>query len=109
LTRNGLARLLAALGVVVLLVGWWLANNGQGSRLDAFLLGMATIGHVIAVIAWWVAPRAPKWLVAGYGLVLAATGFGFLISSGTVGGAVMTFYAMGLTGILVIIAAALHR
>lgn len=109
MTRNGLALLLAALGIVVLLVGWWLANTGSGSRLDAFLLGMATIGHVIAVIAWWIAPRAPKWLVAGYGLVLASTGLGFLISAGTVGGAALTFYAMGLTGILAIIAAAVHR
>ena len=81
MTRNGLALLIAALGIVVLLVGWWLANTGYGSRLDAFVLGMATIGHVIAVIAWWIAPRAPKWLVAGYGLVLASTGLGFLISA----------------------------
>ena len=109
MTRNGLARLVAALGGVVLLAGWWLANNGQGTRLDAFLLGLATIGHFIAVIAWWVFARAPRWVVAGYGLVLAASGFGFMVSAGSVGGAMLTFYAMGAAGILTIIAAAIHR
>jgi hypothetical protein len=110
LTRNGLALLVAVLAGGVLLGAFWLASTGQGSRLDVFLLALATIGHVIAVIAWWLAaPWTPRWIVAGYGLILAATGFGFLVSAGTVGGAVLTFYAMGAAGLLVIVAAALRR
>lgn len=110
MTRNGLALLVAALAGVALLLAFWLSVAGQGSRLDVLLLAAASIGHTVAVLAWWVAaPWTPRWLVAGYGLVLAASGFGFLISAPADVGATMTFYGMGSAGILTIIAAAIHR
>jgi hypothetical protein len=109
LTRNGLAWLVALLGGVALLAFLLLAIDGRGTRLDTFLLVVATIVHFIALVAWWFARWTPTWIVAGYGLVLASSGLGFLISSGSVGGAMLAFYGMGSAGLLTIIAAALDR
>jgi hypothetical protein len=110
LTRNGLALLVAVLAGGVLFGVFWLAADGRGSRLDVFLLALATIGHVVAVLAWWVAaPWTPRWMVAGYGLVLASTGLGFLIAAPADAPATLTFYGMGGAGLLTIVAAALRR
>lgn len=110
MTRNGLALLLAALGGVVLLAAFWLSAAGYGSRLDVFLLAVASIGHIVAVFAWWVAaPWTPRYVVAGYGLVLAASGLGFLIAAPADAPATMTFYGMGGAGLLAIVAAVIRR
>jgi hypothetical protein len=109
LTRSTLARLVAVLAGVALIVFLWLSIDGQGSGLDVVLLALATIGHFILVIAWWLAPFTPRWVVAGYGLILASTGLGFVIGAPAEAPAVMTFYGMGVAGILSIVASVIDR
>jgi hypothetical protein len=109
LTRNGLARLVAALGGVALAVFLWLSIDGQGSRLDIFLLAVATVVHWILVVAWWFARFTPRWMIAGYGLILASSGFGFLVAAPAESPATMAFYGMGVAGVLTLAAAIIDR
>ncbi|HVM31124.1 MAG TPA: hypothetical protein VM305_10210 [Candidatus Limnocylindrales bacterium] len=109
MTRNGLARLVAALGGVALLVFLWLSLQGQGSSVDVFLLSIATVVHFIVVVAWWLAPFTPRWVVAGYGLILASSGLGFLVVAPPEAPAVMAFYGMLAGGALSVVAAIIDR
>jgi hypothetical protein len=109
LTRDSLALIVAAVGGVALIAALQLSIAGHGSRLDVFLLAAASISHVIALLAWWIARWTPRYVVAGYGLILASSGLGFLISAPPEAPATMAFYGMGLAGVLTVVAAIIDR
>jgi hypothetical protein len=109
LTRRSVALVVAALGGAALVVAFQLAVAGYGSRVDVLLLAAAAIAHIVLVIAWWLAPWTPRWVIAGYGLVLASSGLGFLVVAPPEAPAVMSFYGMLAAGALAIIAAIIDR
>ena len=109
MTRSGLARLVALLGGVALVVFLWLSLQGQGSSLDVFLLALATVAHFILVVAWWLAPWTPRWVIAGYGLILASSGLGLVVVAPPEAPAVMTLYGMLIAGALSVVAAIIDR
>jgi hypothetical protein len=109
LTRSGLALVLAALGGVTMIVFLQLALFGHGSRLDILLLTMASIAHIAGVLLWGAVPWAPRWIVTGYGLVLAASGFGLWLAAPAEAPAVLTMYGMVAGGAMTILAGVIHR
>lgn len=73
-----------------------------------WLTGAATLGMVLT---WVFIPRLPKWIVAGWGLILIGTGFGVIIAAPVPAGAGNFPWALaGLVvfGIVTILTAVIH-
>jgi hypothetical protein len=73
-----------------------------------WLAGALTIG---LVAAWVFLPRLPKWIVAGWGLILIALGIGVIITAPVPAGAGQFPWALiGLVvfGIVIIVTAVVH-
>ena len=74
---------LAVLGVTVaaLPVFGLLARMDSTRRsADSAVLWLAGAVQLVLLLAWVFMPRLPKWIVAGWGLILVATGIGMVIA-----------------------------
>ena len=105
---------LAAMGVTV---GFFttlaaVANLDEVPRnIDIVVLWLAGLLQLVLLLIWVFVPRLPRWIIAGWGLILAATGIGVIISAPVPDGA--TAVPWGLVGLLVggivtMIVAAIH-
>ena len=47
---------------------------------DSAVLWLAGAAQLVLLLAWVFIPRLPKWIVAGWGLILVATGIGIVIA-----------------------------
>jgi len=107
-----------ALALVSLTVGGLFAlgafaNYAESSRsFDVVVLWLAGLLQLGMVVTWVFIPRLPKWIVAGWGLILAAAGLGVTIAGPAVpaGETVTPWALVGLlvVGVLTIIAAVVH-
>ena len=101
----GLLPLLGALGTIV----------STRRLVDVIALWLAGALQLGLVLTWTFIPRLPKWIVAGWGLILVAAGIGFTIAAPVaaepVGGSTFTWALAGLAvvGILTMLAAVIHR
>jgi hypothetical protein len=89
-----------------------LANLEATPRnIDIVVLWLAGALQLGLLLTWIFIPRLPKWIVAGWGLILAAIGIGVIITVPVPAGAGTTPWAViGLlvVGIVTIIMAAVH-
>jgi len=107
-----------AIGVVGLTVGalpvFALLAMLESSRrqVDVVTLWLAGVPQLGLLLTWIFIPRLPKWIVAGWGLILVATGLGLIIAApvGAGEGGVMPWGLIGLVlvGLLTMIMAAVH-
>lgn len=107
----------AALGFTGLTVGALttlaaLAMNDESPRnIDVVVLWLAGALHLGLLLTWVFIPRLPKWIVAGWGLILIALGIGVIITAPVAAGASTTPWALlGLVviGIVTIVIAVVH-
>jgi hypothetical protein len=79
---------------------------------DVVLLWLAGLLQLGLLGVWAVWPRMPKWIVAGWGLILAATGIGIVIagpiSDGAGGTTPWGLIGLLVVGIVTMISAAVH-
>jgi hypothetical protein len=113
LIRDRIALALAALGTGGLTTLAALAMRDATPRsTDVVVLWLAGLLHLGLVGTWAFIPRLPKWLVAGWGLILFALGFGVIIAAPVPAGASPFPWALvGLVviGLVTIVAAIVHR
>ncbi len=80
--------------------------------VDVVVLWLAGFLQLGLLLAWVFIPRLPRWITAGWGLILMATGLGVIITAPVPAGAELTFpwALVGLLvfGLLTIIAAFVH-
>jgi peptidoglycan/LPS O-acetylase OafA/YrhL len=58
-----------------------LANIGSDPRyVDIVVLWFAGAGQLGLLVTWIFVPRLPRWIVAGWGLILVALGIGVVIT-----------------------------
>jgi hypothetical protein len=112
--RFALALVSVTVGVLPLLGA--LAVIGSTRReVDVVALWLAGALQLGLVLTWAFIPRLPKWIVAGWGLVLIASGIGFTIAAPVAAeparGSTFTWAFVGLVvvGILTMFAAVIHR
>jgi hypothetical protein len=80
-------------------------------QIDVTALWLAAALTLGLVITWTFLPRLPKWIVAGWGLILIALGVGVIITAPVPAGAGQFPWALvGLVvfGIVVIVTAVVH-
>lgn len=114
--RDRFALALVSVTVAVMPLLGALAVIGSTRRaVDVVALWLAGALQLGLVLTWAFIPRLPKWIVAGWGLILIATGIGLTIAaptaSGPPGGSTFTWALVGLVvvGILTMLAAVIHR
>ncbi len=79
--------------------------------IDITVLWLGGAATLLLVGAWVFLPRLPKWIVAGWGLILVATGIGDIIAAPVPAGAGQFPWALvGLVvfGLVIIVTAAVH-
>lgn len=79
--------------------------------IDITVLWLAGALTLVVAGAWVFVPRLPKWIVAGWGLILVATGIGVIIAAPVPAGAGQFPWALaGLVvfGLVIIVTAAIH-
>ncbi len=100
---------LAATGLMTLAA---LAMNDEIRRnVDVTVLWLAGAMTIGMVVTWIFLPRLPKWIVAGWGLILIALGIGVIITAPVPAGAGQFPWALiGLVvfGIVIIVTAVVH-
>jgi hypothetical protein len=100
---------LAATGLMTLAA---LAMNDDVRRnVDVTVLWLAGALTIGMVATWIFLPRLPKWIVAGWGLILIALGIGVIITAPVPAGAGQFPWALiGLVvfGIVIIVTAVVH-
>ena len=111
--RFALALVSVIVGLLPLLGA--LAIIGSTRRaVDVVALWLAGALQLGLVLTWVFIPRLPKWIVAGWGLILVAAGIGFTIAAPVAtepaGGSTFTWAFAGLVvgGILTMLAAVIH-
>lgn len=80
--------------------------------IDVTVLWLAGALQLGLLLTWIFIPRLPRWIVAGWGLILIATGLGVIITAPVPEGAgVMPWALVGLVlvGIATTIASVVHR
>ena len=80
-------------------------------NIDIVVLWLAGLLQLVLLLAWVFIPRLPRWIVAGWGLILVATGVGVIITAPVPGGATAIPWALvGLVigGIVTMILSAVH-
>ncbi|MGI8929434.1 MAG: hypothetical protein ACR2H0_08245 [Candidatus Limnocylindrales bacterium] len=112
--RFALALVSVTVGVLPLLGA--LATIGSTRRLvDVIALWLAGALQLGLVLTWAFMPRLPKWIVAGWGLILVAAGIGFTIAAPIAtepaDGSTFPwgFFGLVVVGILTMLAAVIHR
>lgn len=110
--RDRLALALAGLSAAGLTTLGALAATDQAPRrIDMTVLwgaGALTIGMVLT---WVFIPRLPKWIVAGWGLILIGTGIGVIIAAPVAAGSgtfPWALYGLVVFGIVTILTAVIH-
>jgi hypothetical protein len=79
--------------------------------IDVVVLWLAGLLSLGLLLTWILIPRLPRWIVAGFGLILIATGLGVIVTAPVPAGAGTVPWALiGLVvaGLAIIIAAAVH-
>lgn len=100
----GLLPLLAALAVI----------GSTRREVDVVALWLAGALQLGLVLTWVFIPRLPKWIVAGWGLILVAAGIGFTIvapiAAEPADGSTFAWALVGLVvvGILTMLASVIH-
>src|SRR3954471_19829841 len=106
-----------ALAVMGVSVGFFttlaaLANLEEVPRnIDIVVLWLAGLLQLGLLLTWVFIPRLPRWIVAGWGLILVATGIGVIIAAPVPAGASTVPWAViGLVvgGIVTMILSAVH-
>ncbi len=113
--RDRFALALVSVTVAVLpLIGAMAVIGSTRRAVDVVALWLAGALQLGLVLTWVFIPRLPKWIVAGWGLILIATGIGLTIAAPVaaepVGGSTFTWGVVGLVvvGILTMLAAVIH-
>lgn len=113
--RDRFALVLVSVTVALLPLLGALAVIGSNRRaVDVVALWLAGALQLGLVVTWAFIPRLPKWIVAGWGLILVAAGIGFTIAAPVAadpaGGSTFTWALVGLVvvGILTMLAAVIH-
>ena len=110
--RDGLALVIAALTVGMLTTLAAVANLEEVPRsTDIIALWLAGALQLGLVLTWVFIPKLPRWIVAGWGLILIAAGVGVVITAPVPAGASSFSWALvGLVvaGILTIVASLVH-
>lgn len=86
-------------------------NEATPRSIDVVVLWLAGLLALGLLLTWIFVPRLPRWIVAGFGLILMATGLGVIITAPVPAGAGTVPWALiGLlvAGLAIIIAAAVH-
>ena len=79
--------------------------------IDIVLLWLAGAFQLGLLLTWVFIPRLPKWIVAGWGLILVATGVGAIITGPVAAGASAVPWALAgllIAGIVTIIMSVVH-
>ena len=110
--RDRFALTLAALTMALLAVLAALAMGETTRRsIDILVLWLAAALQLGLLLTWAFIPRLPKWIVAGWGLILMATGVGVIITVPIPAGtSALPWALVGLLvgGVLTILAAVFH-
>lgn len=110
--RDRIALALVALGAGALTTLAALALRDAPPRsVDVVVLWLTGLLHLGLVGTWALIPRLPKWIVAGWGLILFALGIGVIIAAPVPAGASAFPWALvGLVviGIVTIVATVVH-
>jgi len=113
--RDRFALALVSVTVAVMPLLGALAVIGSTRRaVDVVALWLAGALQLGLALTWVFIPRLPKWIVAGWGLILVATGIGLTIAAPVAaepaGGSTFTWGLVGLlvVGILTMLAAVIH-
>ena len=80
-------------------------------NIDIVVLWLAGALQLVLLVVWALIPRLPRWIVAGWGLILVALGVGEIISAPIPAGATAVPWALvGLlvVGIATIVLSAIH-
>jgi len=108
--RFALAVMGVSVGLLTTLAA--LANLDTVPRsIDIVALWLAGALQLVLVIVWALLPRLPRWIVAGWGLILIATGVGVIITAPVPAGATAVPWALiGLlvAGTVTIVVSAIH-
>ena len=111
--RDRLALVIAALTVGKLTTLAALANLETVPRsTDILVLWLAGLLQLGLVLTWVFIPKLPRWIVAGWGLILIAASIGVVITAPVPAGASTfswAFVGLLVAGILTIIASVVHR
>jgi hypothetical protein len=106
-----------ALAVLGVTVGFFttlaaIANLEEVPRnVDVVVLWLAGLLQLGLLLTWVFVPRLPRWIVAGWGLILVAAGIGVIITAPVPEGASVVPWALvGLVvgGIVTMILSAIH-
>jgi hypothetical protein len=112
LIRDRFGLILADHALALLAVFAALAMGESVRRsIDIVVLWLAAALQFGLVLAWVFIPRLPKWIVAGWGLILMATGLGVIITAPVpAGGGPFPWALVGLLigGVATILAAVFH-
>ena len=110
--RDRFALAVTGLTVGVLTTLAALANIGTDPRyVDVVVLWLAGAGQLGLMLTWVFIPRLPRWIVAGWGLILFALGIGVVITVPVPDGATAVPWALvGLliVGIVTMVMSAVH-
>lgn len=99
--RDRFALAVTGLTVGVLTTLAALANIGSDPRyVDIVVLWLAGAGQLGLILTWVFLPRLPRWIVAGWGLILVALGIGVVITAPVPEGA--TGVPWALVGLLIV-------
>jgi hypothetical protein len=80
-------------------------------NIDIVALWLAGALQLALLLAWVFIPRLPRWIVAGWGLILVATGIGVIIAAPVPAGASNVPWALAgllIGGIVTIILSVVH-
>ena len=113
--RDRFALALVSVTVAVMpLLGAMAVVGSTRRAVDVVALWLAGALQLGLVLTWIFIPRLPKWIVAGWGLILVATGIGLTIAAPVAaqpqGGSTFTWGLVGLlvVGILTMLASVIH-
>jgi len=106
--------LVSVTAAVLPLLGTLAVNLSTRRSVDVVVLWLAGALQLGLVVTWIFIPRLPKWIVAGWGLILIATGIGLAIAAPIAaepqGGSTFTWGLVGLLviGILTMLGSVIH-
>lgn len=79
--------------------------------IDIVVLWLAGAGQLGLLLTWVFIPRLPRWIVAGWGLILASLGIGVVITVPTpagAGGTPWALFGLLVVGIVTIVMSVVH-